>query len=292
MLNGVQKTGLDKADNLAAPGEGAAVPKGVVDPRGAAGRIRLATVAPSPALAGFVEYFWIVEWDRRGQPPALQRVLPYPNAHLVFEHGCTAIHGVVRGAFTRMLEGRGRVLGVHFWAGGLRPWLDGPVSALTDARVPADALLRGDAAVAEERILGAQDDAGMVAAADSLLCAALPPPDARAALARRAVAAAAAERGPTSVADLCATLALDERRLQRLFRDYVGVPPKWVIQRYRLQEAIWHLGQDRAYARSADLADLATRLGFFDQAHFTRHFTTLVGQSPRDYWQSQRRPGG
>jgi AraC-like DNA-binding protein len=277
---------LDKSDKAVTGG----VPKGVVDPRGAGQRIRLTTLAPSAALSDVIEYFWIVEWDRRGQAPATQRVLPYPNAHLVFENNGAAIHGVVRGAFTRVLEGLGRVLGARFYPGALRPWLDRPLRALTDRTVPADALLRCDAAHA--RVLAQVDDDAMVACADALLVAALPRPGARvqaqADLARLAVAAAAAAQGPVSVAALCAAIAVDERRLQRLFSDYVGVSPAWVIQRYRLQEAIWHLGQDPAYALSPDLADLAGRLGFFDQAHLTRHFTRLVGRSPRAYWRSQR----
>ena len=92
---------MDKADSaanlLAVPGQ---APKGIVDPQAAARRIRLATYPPAAALAPFVEYCWVVEWDRRGCAPETQRVLPYPNAHLVFDAGRTAIHGVVRGALT------------------------------------------------------------------------------------------------------------------------------------------------------------------------------------------------
>ena len=78
-------------------------------------------------------------------------------------------------------------------------------------------------------------------------------------------------------------MAIGERRLQRLFANYVGVPPKWVIQRYRLQEAIWRLAQPDA----PDLASLAQELGFFDQAHFSRSFAELVGSTPLDYRRSQ-----
>lgn len=84
-------------DNNLLGGRGAA-PKGIVDPAGAARRIRLGTYPPSAPLQDFVDYYWVVEWDLRGQAPQTQRVLPYPSAHLVFEQGCTAIHGVVRGA--------------------------------------------------------------------------------------------------------------------------------------------------------------------------------------------------
>ncbi|WP_338679338.1 helix-turn-helix domain-containing protein [Janthinobacterium sp. TB1-E2] len=275
---------MDKTDNtrnvLAARGQ---APKGIVDPQAAARRIRLATYAPDTALAPFVEYFWVVEWDRRGCAPETQRVLPYPNAHLVFDLGRTAIHGVVRGAFDRPLTGAGKVLGVRFAPGGLRPFISQPLSSFTDTTIAADALLDMPAGQAEALVLGQAGDAAMVAQAQALLLARLPQVDDAALLAARLTAAAAAHNGPASVAQLCEKMDIGERRLQRLFANYVGVPPKWVIQRYRLQEAIWRLAQPDA----PDLASLAHALGFFDQAHFSRSFVELVGSTPLDYRRSQ-----
>ncbi|SFX11254.1 transcriptional regulator, AraC family [Janthinobacterium lividum] len=275
---------MDKTDStrnvLAARGQ---APKGIVDPQAAARRIRLATYAPDTALAPFVEYFWVVEWDRRGCPPETQRVLPYPNAHLVFDLGRTAIHGVVRGAFDRPLTGAGKVLGVRFAPGGLRPFISQPLSSFTDTTIAADALLGMPAGQAEALVLRQAGDTAMVAQAQALLLARLPQVDDAALLAARLTAAAAAHNGPASVVQLCEKMAIGERRLQRLFANYVGVPPKWVIQRYRLQEAIWRLAQPDA----PDLASLAHALGFFDQAHFSRNFAELVGSTPLDYRRSQ-----
>lgn len=275
---------MDKTDStmnlLAARGQ---APKGIVDPQAAARRIRLATYPPAAALAPFVDYFWVVEWDRRGCAPQTQRVLPYPNAHLVFELGRTAIHGVVRGAFDRPLSDAGKVLGVRFAPGGLRPFITQPLSTFTDTTIAADALLGMPAGEAEARVFGESDDLAMVAQAQALLLARLPQVDDAALLAARLTAAAAAHNGPASVAQLCETMAIGERKLQRLFANYVGVPPKWVIQRYRLQEAIWRLAQPDA----PDLASLAHALGFFDQAHFSRSFAELVGSTPFDYRRSQ-----
>ncbi|MDQ2988130.1 MAG: helix-turn-helix domain-containing protein [Pseudomonadota bacterium] len=267
------------------PDTSAGAPKGVVDPRGAAQRLRLATYPPSPALAPFVECYWVVQWDMQGRSPEMQRVLPYPNAHLVFDQGKSAIHGVVRGAFDRTVSGAGRVLGVRFHAGGLRPFIDQPLSAFADRTIPLDAALKSGAQDAERRVLGAPDDAGMVAVVESMLVRSLPAPDPQATLAREFVAAAAVTHGPVNVAELCARTSMSERSLQRLFGNYVGASPKWVIQRYRLQEAMAHLGS----ADTPDLAGLAQALGFFDQAHLTRDFTALVGHAPMAYWRSQQR---
>ncbi|NHZ36043.1 AraC family transcriptional regulator [Massilia sp. CCM 8692] len=247
-------------------------------------RIRLATYPPAAPLANFVDYYWIVEWNMGERAPEIQRVLPYPNAHLVFDRGQSAIHGVVRGAFERSVAGAGRVLGVRFRPGALRPFISHPVSRLADRTMSFDDVLRVPTMEAEQRVLGGAGDADMVGAAEAMLLAVLPAPDARALIAEQAVAAAAAVDGPASVAALCAQMGIEERALQRLFSNYVGVSPKWVIQRYRLQEASWRL----ARPGPVDLAGLASQLGFFDQAHFTRDFTKLVGTSPLEYWKSQQ----
>ncbi len=72
---------------------------------------------------------------------------------------------------------------------------------------------------------------------------------------------------------------IGKRRLQRLFEKYVGATPKWVLARYRIHDAVSDL--DAGYAGS--MADLAARYGWFDQAHFTREFTELVGVPPGAY---------
>jgi transcriptional regulator GlxA family with amidase domain len=81
------------------------------------------------------------------------------------------------------------------------------------------------------------------------------------------------------VDELAERHAMSPRTLQRLFRRYVGVGPKWVIQRARLHDAVDRIDTRRV----TDLATLALELGWFDQAHFTRDFTALVGQSPAAY---------
>ena len=71
----------------------------------------------------------------------------------------------------------------------------------------------------------------------------------------------------------------DVRPLQQLFCSYVGVGPKWVINRYRLHEAVERL-QGGAHI---NFAELAMDLKYFDQAHFNRDFRKLVGCSPAAY---------
>ena len=67
--------------------------------------------------------------------------------------------------------------------------------------------------------------------------------------------------------------------MQRLFSEYVGVGPKWVLQRYRLHDAIEQL----AGRRGTDWTQFALDLGYWDHAHFIADFRAVVGRSPSQY---------
>ena len=119
----------------------------------------------------------------------------------------------------------------------------------------------------------------MTAAAERLLQAHLPAVDANVERVAGLVAAIASDRSITAVEQLCERTGLNARALQRLFKNYVGIGPKWVINRYRLHEAIAQLQQGQA----ADWVELALSVGYFDQAHFIRDFRALVGCTPAQY---------
>ena len=88
-----------------------------------------------------------------------------------------------------------------------------------------------------------------------------------------------ATRRCARVDELAAASGMTVRSLQRLFADYVGVSPKWVMRRARLHEAA-----ERADSgEPVDWALLASDLGYADQAHLTRDFTATLGISPTRY---------
>ena len=89
------------------------------------------------------------------------------------------------------------------------------------------------------------------------------------------------DQGLQRVAQLAEASGLSERKLQRLFSDYVGVSPKWVMRRARLHEAALRVESDGP--TSVDWAALAADLGYADQAHLTRDFTATLGVPPSRY---------
>jgi AraC-like DNA-binding protein len=255
---------------------------GILHARAANDHFRYAEAAPSPALAPFVVHYWIVTWDLTGRPPYEQHVLPYPCVNVTFRPGRCRVAGVPRGRFSEVLSGSGRVFGVRFRPGGFRPFLDTPVSSITGRFVPVAELYGAAGARLSDEILAA-GDAAAVAAVDAFLARFAPRRDADAELVAAVVDRAIDDPGIARVDQLAAGSGVGVRRLQRLFRDHVGVGPKWVIRRYRLHEA----AARAAAGAGLDLVGLAAELGYSDQAHLTRDFTALVGCPPARYARAQ-----
>jgi AraC-like DNA-binding protein len=255
--------------------------RGVLRPDLAASVLRLDRHKPSEALAPFVDYYWIPRWDLRGRPPHEQTVLPHPNVHLVFEAGGAGIFGVDRRLFTRPLSGLGLAFGIRFTAGGFRPFWQAPISQLTDRVVPAARLFGPQAEKTRQAIIGDFDasDGVMAGHAEALLNSVLPERDPLAEQAAALVSRITDDPGLRRVDQLSASSGLTVRTLQRLFADYVGVSPKWVMRRARLHEAAERAGS----GEPVDWATLASDLGYADQAHLTRDFTVTIGVPPARY---------
>lgn len=257
--------------------------RGVLQGAGAAGAFDHRRVAPPVELARWVAHYWRVAWDLGDAPPQLQRTLPHPNVHIVFEAGCTGVWGVPSGRFTKELTGRGRAFGIKFRPGGFAPLFDGAVADIADRVLPLEVVLGAAAAEWEARMLACDDFDAQCALASRMLVERWPSVAPEEAARVDAVAALVDgivhDRSLVGVDELARRAGRDKRTLQRLFHRYVGASPKWVIQRYRLHEAIEQL---RA-GEPVPAAELALALGYFDQAHFIKDFKALVGCTPAEY---------
>jgi AraC-like DNA-binding protein len=158
-------------------------------------KFRFSAPAAAPGLQAFVEHYWIIHWDLRGQEPHEQRVLPHPAVNVTFKPGRCRVAGVPLGRFQETLEGA----------------------------------------------------------------------------------------GVTRVDELASDFALSVRQVQRLSADHIGVSPKWVIRRQRLHEAAARI----TAGTPVDLGELAAELGYSDQPHLTRDFTSMVGEPPAHHRRAQ-----
>jgi AraC-like DNA-binding protein len=250
------------------------------------GSIHGRRVLPSPRLADFVHHYWSVRWELRA--PFCADTLPHPagRIELVEQDGTRLAHvvGVRTGRFAMQHTGVGQFFGVQFRAGALQPLLQArePMAALTDRALPVARVLGGGADTWASAVRAAPGIEAQVALTEAFLLTRLPSIPPEVARMRDLMETIAADRSLRRVEQVAGLLGLDHRSLQRRFRRFVGVHPKWVIQRYRLLEAVAQLGAvDRP-----SLAALATSLGYADQAHFQHEFRIVTGTTPGSF----RRP--
>ncbi len=89
---------------------------------------------------------------------------------------------------------------------------------------------------------------------------------------------------PLRVADLAAAAGLSPTQLERATRKALGVSPKQLLIRTRIDEAVRRLDDT-----SLTLAAIAGECGFYDQSSFTRQFQRAVGITPGAYRARQQR---
>lgn len=86
-----------------------------------------------------------------------------------------------------------------------------------------------------------------------------------------------------TVAEMAAAADLTTSQLERLSNRVLGISPKQIIMRFRLEEALRLLG-----TTDKSLAEISAECGYYDQSDFTRHFRRAVGWSPAG-WRSLTR---
>jgi AraC-like DNA-binding protein len=260
--------------------------KGLLTPDAESAPVAMARHWPGHDAATWVRHYWLPRWSLPTGARLRQDVLEYPTSNLVIEPDEAMLHRARRGRSTRILSGDGWAFGVMLHPGVARGLVGGSLRSAAMS-VPLAALPPGsdDASGMDDLLarvrdrMHAGDDPGAIDAFETWLPGAVPAPGEDALLVGEIVEAVENDREILRVEQLADRFGIGVRHLQRLVAGHIGFSPKWLIQRYRLQEAA-------AALRSGDappLATLAAELGYSDQAHFGREFKTVIGQTPGAY---------
>jgi AraC-like DNA-binding protein len=281
--------------------------RGILDPWLLRQRVAFARYPPTPALDGLVDRFWAVRWDLPDGTAHRQEVLTHPSVNLSVgtpdaRTGRTTPEAQVTGVATdlvdRELAGRGWTVAAMTTVGGFGAFVDEPVSSLVGRAVDVDAVPGLDGGALVGAVTGAggatgdPDDGGREPARVAVLARLLEElvdaaDPSRVGQAREVAAVARiaeTDREVRRLDDLAARAGVTPRALQRLFARHAGVSPTWVLRRYRLLEAAEAV---RAGERVV-WADVASALGYADQAHLVREFRAALGRTPEAYARAMR----
>ena len=172
--------------------------------------------------------------------------------------------------------GTGQAVEVDFTPLGAHRCMGIPLHHLAQALVHPDEVMgTGWTGRITEQLATAQDWTGRWALLDDILtrhCVGRPPP---ATAAVEAWGLLRARGGRMTLSELAETTGLGRRRIQSIFREYVGIPPQTLSRILRFQSALTVPAD-----RYRSLAELAAMSGYHDQAHMSRDFRALSGHTP------------
>ena len=262
---------------------------------------RICEFRPGGALEDSVDAFWIHADDRMGRRHAdtapepspgtrVARILPDGCFDLIFRWRRCPSDGHLAAAQLFVAGARLRAHtvaiepGTRFAAVRLRPamsrlLIDADPTALVGCSTPAGAL-GSDLAALNERLCATAETnpaavlallrsyTGRVAAINGIGR----PPD----RVREALALLSASDQPMRIEAVAAAIGITPRSLHRDIVAWTGLAPKTLGRILRLQAAV----KLAAREPDASLAGTAQAVGYADQAHMTRDFRDLAGESP------------
>lgn len=100
---------------------------------------------------------------------------------------------------------------------------------------------------------------------------------------RKVIAACDEARGNISAAQMASVACLGERQFLRIFRNYVGIPPKQFIRLRRFHKAIQYMQQQSAVGKPIDLMQVALQHGYYDLSHMAMEFQQMGCVSPSHF---------
>ncbi|TQF68112.1 helix-turn-helix transcriptional regulator [Pseudoalteromonas luteoviolacea] len=234
---------------------------------------------PSSALACLIEQFWFVDWDLPRGVHHVQKNLPDPNFHLVFSPTNCELIGPVSKVYDYKMTGKSGLIGVKFTLGALEGALPKPIEDFIDTSIPTPNLSLLDLQNLHQVLIKVQDDKVRVDTLEkalSPLCNQSNQQEVK--LVNQLVADIKNQTNIYSVADLAKHSGLSIRTLQRKFKKYVGLSPKFLIRKYRLHQALALLDD-----ATLGIQDLVLKLDYVDQAHLINDFKNILGTTPGRY---------
>jgi len=100
---------------------------------------------------------------------------------------------------------------------------------------------------------------------------------------RKVIAACDEAKGNISAAEMASVACLGQRQFLRVFRNYVGIPPKQFVRLRRFHRTIQDLQQQAAQGKSVDLLALVLQHGYYDLSHAALEFQQMGCVSPGQF---------
>jgi AraC-like DNA-binding protein len=180
--------------------------------------------------------------------------------------------------------GRVDVLGVRFHEGAAYPFLGIPLNELRDAPSLLDAWEGRDLPALYARLHEAPSLAARIDLLEEWLAGRLVLGRVQNPLVPASIGLLRDNGRRLTIPELAGELAIGQRQLERLYQAQVGMPPRHYARLLRVDRARLALKELNGQTTNR----LAADLGYYDQPHFIREFSAVVGMTPIAYLRRSR----
>ena len=253
-------------------------PRGRLDPAGFEHHVSFRTYAPPVDLAPFIEHFWTICWDEAGATYHSEEVMHRPYVDVFISLHQSGIQGTFRGKRIYVAAGSGRIVGIRFQPGAFHVLWGGRIADLQDTIVDVQQVFpQVDSRYIEQLLT--RDDQAAIADLIELVRTKHLQPDTNIELIHAIILAIETDEDLQTVAAVAKIFGRSERWLQQLFRDYIGIGLKWLLQRHKLLAAAQQIRE----SDQPNWATIAYDLGYSSQQHFITAFKQVLGKTPLQY---------
>jgi len=248
-------------------------------------------ITPKEGLRKWIECFWIAQND---DPSTLvQKIIPDGFPEIIFHFADPYLinldgnwepqsQNLLAGQITRYFylknTGRSHMIGIKLRPAALSHLFDLSMDSLTDKVLELSSL--GFLNTLSERIHAAlTDDDRIELIQEEFIKKTRPhlytPID-------KALEVLFSKQGNASIGSLSEISGVSERQLERLFKKYVGLPPKFYARIIRFSYIFQNTKE-----KKMSWSELGLETGFYDQSHFIRNFKAFTGEDPSKYFFDQ-----
>ena len=175
--------------------------------------------------------------------------------------------------------GKVELLGIRFYAGGAYPFLGMPLHHLKNEISLLDSVTNVGLLHLYADLYEARSLAARIRLLEAWLLRLLALGKERHPLIAHSLKVVHDSGGTLSIPEVAQGVAVSQRHLERLYLNQVGMSPKQYMRLVRVESARLALKKIKPQTTT----DLAAELGFYDQSHFIREFSSVIGMTPLAY---------
>lgn len=248
-------------------------------------------IDPDSSLSSLIDCYWIIE--NEDKTPGSEKIIPDGFPEIIFHYADpyririgsgwelqskNLLAGQISNYFYLANTGRSGMIGVKLHPTAITRLYGISMDSLTDQVVDLKILQDTKMELLGKNIRAQDNHDAMTGLLNRYFSELTPENNAATHLLNKAIEMIFEKKGLISVSELMDELVIGERRLERLFRKYVGLTPKFYSRIIRFN-TIFHLKQ-----QGVDTwAGLVYEAGFYDQSHFIKNFKEFTGEDPTTY---------